>query len=139
MRNRLMNLPLDIFGILASLLCAIHCLALPLLLSLSSLAFLDFLAYPWIEYLVIVISVFFAFYSLLPAYRYQHEKSTPLILVVLGFLLIAIGQFELFTAPELAFTSSGAFFIAFAHAVNWRLVIKLKKNINSREINPVQV
>ncbi|WP_188459881.1 MerC family mercury resistance protein [Marivirga lumbricoides] len=126
MRNRILNFPLDIFGILASLLCAIHCLALPILLSISSLAFLDFLANPWIEYSVIIISILIAFYSLLPAYK-QHRKITPLIIVLTGFLLIAIGQSEFFIVPEFTFTSGGAICIALAHSINWRILMKSKK------------
>lgn len=131
MRNRLLNLPLDTFGILASLLCAIHCMTLPILLSLSSLAFLDFLAYPWFEYSIIIISIFLALYSLFPAYRYYHKRGGPLLFVVIGFLLIAIGQFKFFTVSELVFTSSGAVLIALAHAINWYLMIKFKKNVIS--------
>lgn len=125
MRTRILNFPLDIFGILASLLCAIHCLALPILLSVSSLAFLDFLGNQWIEYSVIILSIVIAFYSLLPNYK-QHRKITPLVIVLTGFLLIAIGQSEIFKISELAFTFSGAIFIALAHSFNWRILIKFK-------------
>lgn len=118
------KIPLDAIGMMASILCAIHCAALPLLLSLSTLASLHFLANPWIEYSVIILSLFLALVSFVPAFKRHHGKFLPLVLLGLGFILIGMGQFGFYELNEIAFTISGASVIAMAHAVNWLLVVK---------------
>jgi hypothetical protein len=121
------KIPLDAIGMMASILCAIHCAALPLLLSLSTLASLHFLANPWIEYSVIILSLFLAVVSFLPAYRRHHGQYAPIGLLGIGFVLIGIGQTGWESINEIVLTVSGASVIAIAHAINWLLVIKSKK------------
>jgi hypothetical protein len=132
--HNILRIPLDAIGMMASILCAIHCAALPLLLSLSTLASLHFLAIPWIEYSVIIFSLFLALVSFLPAFKRHHAKYSPLVLLGLGFILIGIGQLGFYEIHEIAFTVGGASVIAIAHALNWVLVIKSKKSI-SKNLN----
>lgn len=118
------RIPIDALGMMASIVCAIHCAALPLLLSLSTLTSLHFLANPWIEYSVIILSLFLALVSFLPAFKRHHGKYSPLIFLGVGFVFIGFGQSGLFSIDEVILTVSGASFIATAHAINWALVIR---------------
>ncbi|WKN44169.1 MerC domain-containing protein [Tunicatimonas pelagia] len=119
MKNKFVGLHSDFVGFSASLLCALHCAALPFLLTLAPLAGLQFLRNPWIEYTLILISFCIACYALIPGYRRYHRKPLALILVLLGFLLIGSGRF---LEPESVLTSSGAVLVAIAHLVNWKQV-----------------
>jgi len=121
------KISLDAIGMMASILCAIHCAVLPLLLSLSTLASLHFLANPWIEYSIIILSLFLALISFLPAYRRHHGHYAPIGLLGFGFVLIGIGQIGWESINEIVLTVSGALVIAIAHAVNWAMVVKSKK------------
>ncbi|WKK81917.2 MerC domain-containing protein [Marivirga arenosa] len=121
------KIPLDAIGMMASILCAIHCAALPVLLSLSTLASLHFLANPWIEYSIIFFSLLLALVSFLPAFKRHHSNFLPLILLGLGFILIGMGQSGLIEVNEVVLTVSGAFLIAIAHIVNWIMVVKTRK------------
>ncbi|MBK6264751.1 MerC domain-containing protein [Marivirga sp. S37H4] len=126
MKNRFFSVPLDFLGISTSLLCAIHCAFLPFFLSFTSLAGLHFLANPWVEYSVIVISLGLALLSLFPAYNKYHYHFAPLLVVGLGFLLIGLGQLLGESDSEIIFTALGAAFVAFAHGLNWYFITRLK-------------
>ncbi len=119
MKNQFVGLHPDFMGFSASLLCAVHCAALPFLLTLAPLAGLQFLRNPWVEYALILISFGIACYALIPGYRRHHRKPLALILVLLGFLLIGAARF---LEPEAVLTSSGAVLIAIAHLINWKQV-----------------
>ena len=72
MKNQFVGLHPDFMGFSASLLCAVHCAALPFLLTLAPLAGLQFLRNPWVEYALILISFGIACYALIPGYR-RHQ------------------------------------------------------------------
>ncbi len=111
----------DAIGFTASTLCAIHCAATPLLLTVLPLAGLKFLAHPTIEAAMIVLSVMIGATSMVHGYRKHHRQFTALLILIAGFAIIFAGHFVL-PEPygELAIPS-GAGTVAFAHLVNWRL------------------
>jgi len=110
----------DFFGFSASMLCAVHCAVLPFLLSLSPMVGLRALQNPWIEYVIILISFCIASYTLVRSYHKHHQRKQALIIVVLGFLLIATGHLIGHGWQEILFTSSGAVTVAVAHLINWK-------------------
>jgi hypothetical protein len=115
------KLYLDAAGFSASLLCAIHCAFVPVLLTLSFFEGLYFLADPTIERVVLAISFFLALVSLLPSYLKHHHRLSPILIFVLGAFLIILGRLDLSSLWEILFTSVGATCIAVAHLVNWKL------------------
>ncbi|MEO1254294.1 MAG: MerC domain-containing protein [Bacteroidota bacterium] len=122
MKNHFVGLHLDFIGFSASLLCAIHCAALPFLLTLAPLAGLQFLDNHWIEYAIIFISFFIASSSLIHGYRKHHKKKVSLIIATIGFVLILIGQIAGSEWMEAFLTSCGGITIAIAHLINWKYV-----------------
>ncbi|MEL6559901.1 MAG: MerC domain-containing protein [Bacteroidota bacterium] len=122
MKNQFAGLHIDFVGFVASLLCAIHCAALPFLLTLAPLAGLQFLDNHWVEYAIILFSFVIATRALLQGYRRHHKKVIPLILAVVGFVLIGIGQVMELEWMEALFMSVGGVTIAVAHLINWRLL-----------------
>jgi hypothetical protein len=118
---------LDMVGFSASLLCAIHCAFVPVLLTLSFFEGLYFLADPSIETIVLGVSFVLALMSLLPSYLNHHHRLLPILIFVLGAFLILVGRIDLSPLWEILSTSVGATFIAVAHLVNWKLHKKLTR------------
>ncbi|NJN24895.1 MAG: MerC domain-containing protein [Cyclobacteriaceae bacterium] len=115
---------LDLVGFSVSLLCAVHCAALPFLLSLAPLAGLHYLNNPWIEYAIILLSFCIASYALIHGYRRHHQKPLALVIVVVGFILIGTGHLIQSEWKEITLTSVGAVVVAMAHFINWEQVKK---------------
>lgn len=124
MKSKFIGLHLDFMGFSASMLCAIHCAALPFLLTLAPLAGLGFLENPWIEYAIILLSLLIASQALVHGYRKHHQKPQALIMALAGFLLIGLGHTIATETQEMLFTSVGGVTIAVAHLVNWRSIKK---------------
>ena len=132
MKNTFVGLHLDFLGFSASMLCAIHCAALPFLLSMAPLAGLQFLDNHWIEYSIILLSLFIASNSLIGSYRKHHQKFLALIIALIGFSLVGLGQVLEAEWKEVLFTSTGGAIIAIAHLVNWKLIKQSKRTLYSQ-------
>ena len=126
MKNRNRILLLDRTGITASIACAIHCAALPLIATLLPLWGLEFLANPFVEFLMLSLSVVIGFIALFSSYRTHHQKL-PIILLLLGFTTIAFGHY--IENTEAILIPLGGLLIAAAHLFN----IKAHKNFNTHQ------
>lgn len=116
---------LDVVGITASILCAIHCLGLPFIVAIFPLSGLVILDNPMIELSFIFLSFILAIAALSHGYFKHHLKTGPVLTVSIGFIFIAAGQLVEFAKWwEIGFTSSGAMVVALAHYFNWRLIKK---------------
>lgn len=122
MKNQFVGSHLDFVGFSASLLCALHCAALPFLLSLAPLAGLQFLNNAWIEYTIILVSFFIASYALVHGYRRHHQKPMALLIVLAGFILIGTGHLLQVEWQEIILTSCGAVVVSVAHLINWKQI-----------------
>lgn len=120
MKHQFVGVHWDFIGFSASMACAIHCAALPFLLSLAPLAGLQFLNNPWVEYSIILLSFFVASYALVHGYYRHHRKWHALIIVAAGFASIGLGHLLAEGWKEVLLTSCGAVVIAVAHLVNWK-------------------
>ncbi|WP_452219055.1 MerC domain-containing protein [Lacinutrix undariae] len=126
--NKSKNLTLDIIALSSSLVCAIHCALLPVLLSFSSLSGLYFLNNPLIEWSFIGLSLIFILTSLWPSYKSKHHKTKPLKFALLGFICIALSRLHFTHIWEITNTVIGASFVAYAHYLNWKLLrVEAKK------------
>lgn len=114
---------LDFIGILASLACAIHCLALPFVLTISALGNLMWLNTSQLEWSFIVFTILIAASSLLWSFFWKHRKSQVLWLAVLGVSLI-IGNHIEHTVNDYWLTAFGGILLASAHALNWLFLQK---------------
>ena len=119
-KSSFFSLNLDFVGFTASMLCAVHCAAVPLLLTFGALSGLAWLETPWIEMSFIGVSLVVASWSLLRSYLIHHQKFTAISVVLLGFLLIVTSRFAA-EGWEPALTVLGGVAIAVAHIINWRM------------------
>lgn len=112
---------LDFLGFSASIACALHCAAIPLVLTLSSISNLGFLENPLLEGGILLLGAIIALLSLLPGYYKKHHKIGPLILIGAGFMIILGGKLQDQALLEGIFTAIGAALLAAAHYSNWKL------------------
>ena len=123
MRNNFLGFNLDFLGFSASMLCAVHCSILPILLTIGAFSGLAWMQEPVVEFVFIGLSIVFASWSLVTSYLKHHNQFSPIVVVFTGFLLIILSRF-VEGAGEAIFTSVGGFTIAVAHVINWRLLRK---------------
>ncbi len=111
-------------GAFASLACAVHCLAMPLLIGVLPLLGLSLLTEPWLEWSLIGFTGAIGVLTLLPSYRRQHRRPQPLALFALGFGLILIAKLltQEGSSLETSGLVAGALFVAGANLTNHRFV-----------------
>ncbi|MBL3658833.1 MerC domain-containing protein [Fulvivirga sediminis] len=137
MRNSFVGVHWDFLGFAASFLCAIHCMALPVILSLSSWVGWQVMHDPVIEFSIFVISVLIAAHALRHGYKRHHKSFKPMIMALGGFALILFGHI-LFHHYE-GITILGAITVSIAHALNWYLERSASNNYsaNSKHNQPI--
>lgn len=116
------NQTFDVIAFTSSILCAIHCAALPLILSFSTLGSLQFLQNPWIEWTFIMGGLLMANVTLIPSFKNIHKCSAPLVFAFSGFFFIGLGRLDFAAWWETVNTVLGAFLVSYAHYRNWKLL-----------------
>lgn len=122
MKQRMYKINLDRIGITASTLCAIHCAALPFLITVLPLWGMGFLANEAVEIAMIAVSLVIGIWSLSTAYRKQHRRVMPILVLVTGFACIAFGHFSGIELLEPILIPIGGLTIAAAHYINLRML-----------------
>ncbi|MEM9991754.1 MAG: MerC domain-containing protein, partial [Bacteroidota bacterium] len=80
MPSKFVSLNLDFIGFSAALICAIHCMAVPIIVTFGAISGLSLLENHAIETFFIVTSVVLAGWSLLTAYRKKHKNPRALFI-----------------------------------------------------------
>ena len=123
------GLDLDKAGMTASLICAVHCAAMPFLITLLPLVGLGFLANEWVEWLLIGLSAVLGISSLCLGYR-SHRSHHALATLSVGLALVVIGHIaEKHTGGifGVALLVLGGCTVASAHWINRRLCNSCKR------------
>ena len=105
---------------LLSLACAIHCAAMPMIISVLPLIGMQFLASHLLEGVMLAFGVGFGAYGVLRAYFDQHRELRPVVALAVGTALIALGFFFAPESMEPFVVSAGAIAIAVAQVLNMR-------------------
>ncbi len=129
MKNNFIKPHLDFVGFSASMLCAIHCAALPIGMTAGAVGGMAWLENPLFEGAFIIASIGIAGWSLSRSYWLHHHQWTALKIVAVGFLLLLAGRF-IENAWEIVLTVAGGITIATAHWVNWRLSKNCKQCVH---------
>lgn len=114
---------LDRVGMTASLLCAVHCALMPLVVTLLPLLGLSFLANEATEWSLIGLSMLFGVSSLCLGFR-RHRYRRALFLLAGGFALLATGRIAERNSNErlgVVLVVCGGVTVACAHLLNRRL------------------
>jgi hypothetical protein len=110
---------LDRAGVAVSVVCAIHCVVLPLFLGSLAAAGVAWLHNEALEWTILAGSVAIGVSGLLPAYRARHRKKRCLGLFLFGVLSILLGRLaEHESIYGASFIVAGAVLIVSAHATN---------------------
>jgi hypothetical protein len=114
------SLKLDNIGMTASVLCAIHCAIVPILITSLPLLGLGFLANPLIEWSMIILALFIGIYAISLSYFRTHHKPLPMLLLITGFLIIIAGHLFITSWQEAIIVPIGGLLIATAHFFNYK-------------------
>ena len=118
---------LDFFGFSTSLLCAIHCVLIPIAFAFGLFKGAHWLANPFVEWGFIFSAILIASLSLIQSYLNKHKKGEPLLIASIGFLMLIIShEFVVIWWHYIA--ALGGLFIAVAHYLNWKLLYTSKKS-----------
>lgn len=110
---------LDFLGFSASFLCAIHCLALPIVMAMGLAGGMTWLENPLIEWTFFVSTFIMATWSLYGSYP-NHRNIKPALYAIAGFTIL-IGVHLLEDYMSHGWAALGGVAIAYAHYINWRL------------------
>lgn len=110
---------LDYTGAAVAWICAVHCLAMPFLITFLSVIGLSFLADETTEWIIILSSLAIALFSLIPSFR-QHRKYQSLLLFTFGIGMILTSHlfFEDEFIWNIPLVLTGAISITSAHLLN---------------------
>jgi tetrahydromethanopterin S-methyltransferase subunit C len=109
----------DGLGIFTSILCAIHCALLPLVVSFLPLLGLGFIRHPLFEYGMIGLAFIIGTSALWHGFNRHHHRLTPWLLFAGGMMMLIAK--EVWGRYELYFLPVAVVLIISAHVVNYRL------------------
>ncbi len=109
---------IDRLGILSSGLCAVHCAAIPLLISFGLIGTLSSGTHMLVEWMVIISSLILGSWSVYNALR-SHGRIWPQVLIALGAFTIVIGF--IFAISHILM-AAGGLLLVIGHWFNWRLL-----------------
>ena len=118
---RIIRTYLDLLGFSASFLCAVHCLVMPLVLSMGLASGLSWLESAWVEWSFILSTLVLASWSLFGSLP-KHGSTRPLWIAGAGFVLIVVLHHAFEHSIGHYFSAVGGVLVAYAHYLNWRLL-----------------
>lgn len=121
-----MNIKLnwDAFGIGTSVLCAIHCALLPVIVTSLPVFGINIVHNPFFEWGMIALAFIVGSYSLFHGYVKHHRSFKPVLLFSFGFVFLVLKQF--FFQYEILLLLIAVTCIISAHYYNYRLCHKSK-------------
>jgi len=114
------SLLLDKIGMCTSIVCIIHCMAIPILIIFGLDTVLRVVDQEWVEWAIILFGLSVGLISFLGGFLTHRQHFVP-VLFVAGFLLIINGESVAAEWVSLGLSVSGATIIAYAHIQNLKL------------------
>jgi hypothetical protein len=118
--NTSYQVKLDLISSLAALVCAVHCVALPLFFSTLPLFGIEIIENKWLELGTILISLLIGGGAIYKGYNYFHKSKWIVALFLLGMVVMIIGNFLHAHATEYFLKISGAVLLVISHIANWK-------------------
>lgn len=121
-----MNIKLnwDALGIGTSILCAIHCALLPILMTTLPLFGVNIIHNVFFEWGMITLAFAIGSYSLFHGYIKHHRSLVPVLIFSFGFIFLVLKQF--IVQYDILLLIIAVTFIISAHFYNYRLCHKSK-------------
>lgn len=108
----------DMYGITASTVCAVHCVATPIILPIISVLGITVSASHWFEYTMIAIALVTGGYALYTGYK-KHHNVLPSLLFVPGLAVLLLGHNHEHLGWSTLKPVFGAGLIITAHTINY--------------------
>ena len=114
MKSALRNI--DIWGTTTSLACAVHCAAMPVLLSTGILSSHSWVANPMFEFAILAVTALFIYNSIIKGYWAGKSSKVSFGLACIGLFLIL--THHLFSQAGTIIIIIGGLLVALAHMLN---------------------
>jgi hypothetical protein len=115
---------LDKFGTTSSIVCALHCALLPIVISILPALGLGFIAWSGLEWAFVIFASLLGLFSLWIGYQ-RHRVYRALLFLIPGLILVWMGvlvpEIHHAAVPHAVVMSVGGTLIAVAHLINLRL------------------
>lgn len=112
---------LDVIGIGASLVCAVHCVVLPFFISSLPFLGIELLRNMVVETLIIGLSLVVGCRALLTGYRRRHGRLWPVLLFATGMMVLMSDTIWITaTTLDMLGKALAAGCIITAHVFNWK-------------------
>ncbi|WP_194756820.1 MerC domain-containing protein [Aliidiomarina indica] len=128
--------PLDKAGIFVAVICALHCIFVPVILPTLALVGLSFLGFELFERIILAISLLIGGIAVVMGMRH-HRSWVPFIFLGLGGVMY-FGKNTFGSAWEPLLIVTGASFIVVAHSLNLHLCRVKNKNKACEEVEAIQ-
>ncbi len=117
--SSIFKINLDFAGFAASIICALHCIAIPIFLSLGMVNGSQFFHNHNFDIFIIAIGIVIASMSLLGDYKI-HRSKLPLSMILFGFTVLILGLKLGHDIQHVLMSVIGSGFVASAHYINWK-------------------
>lgn len=114
----LSKINLDAFGVTASILCAIHCAILPLLMASLPILGVNIIHNALFEYGMIALAFGIGTAALWHGFHRHHRRLTPWFLFIGGMIFLIVKQ--IWPVYELALLPFAVLLVIGAHGLNYR-------------------
>jgi hypothetical protein len=121
----------DLFSSAAAILCAVHCLLLPLFFTTLPLFGWEILENFWLELSTILISLFAGGYAIYKGYFHFHKSKWVAGLFCFGIILMIMGNFSGTELFEYILKIMGATALLVSHIANWKKSHKKSCTLNA--------
>ena len=119
------TLIIDKIGICTSVICILHCLAMPIFLILGLDSLLLVLDQEWVELTIILLALIIGVSAFGRGFARHRQHFVP-VLFIAGFLLLVNGESVENTWLKVGLSVAGAMVVAYAHYHNFLLKKKTK-------------
>ena len=110
---------LDAAGMGVSILCAIHCMLLPVFFTTLPVLGIEILGNIIFETITIILSAIIGSWALFRGYRKYHHQFKPMVLFMVAMSFLIVANFYAGTI-EIALKTAAITGIITAHVLNWR-------------------
>lgn len=114
------NVVSDKVSIAVSLVCAVHCVLLPLVFTTLPFLGIELMKNIYLEFATLSISVFIGGLAIFNGYRKHHRNKLIPVLFTVGIALLATGNLVHSKIFEITLMFSGATLLITAHIQNWK-------------------
>lgn len=110
----------DRIGIAASLICSVHCVALPAFFTTVPFLGIEILENSIIEVATILVSMCAGGWAIVRGYRLYHKNKMILSFFIAGLALMIAGNFVPYEWEDMTLKFIGGLMVVIAHLRNWK-------------------